>query len=557
MIKSSAVAKKSAVIAVLSLIYTAICEVKIKRIPNQVICSSKVIWSTDNFQEGLLVHRIEHLYCFPMLRHCSHSAVQFEPSQEAIDAGFDWQSESERAKAAGTIKAEKEYEIREGNPEPGTKLKWSRQSKLPDEEPYFPAPVLLTRKEVESNQNCPYQSLENWIASRSSWYRHPDKENDPEGPVASLESWIKPQFESQEQIHSNKFDSDDLFFYLKDFYYPRGFKLIGGKLGLTLHYRHTVDELLNDRGCIGMTWKEAFFPIRYRECPDRAYMRQLNADDLLQACIQISMDGDGVAGTLMLIVDFDLYGNDESIPYYCGRTNKKMRVSVVSTARYHPALDTLQKVSREHSWPASHCRRYISKAWANEDVRMDEGDIWSSQAEYDEHQELRTPKAVSDWYESMPAWDPEKPLERSLETFKSLASIEVMAKKNPCTLENVWLARVARRASHELGHCFGFHHCAYYACLMQKSTSIAEELRQAPYLCLVCGAKLARLGPIHSKDEMFSLETERYEKMVAGLEGYLKLGDCHNFHAHRAFLKQILFMRRNYDGQTHGWNLVP
>ncbi|KAE9044155.1 hypothetical protein PF010_g14428 [Phytophthora fragariae] len=54
----------------------------------------------------------------------------------------------------------------------------------------------------------------------------------------------------------------------------------------------------------------------------------------------------------------------------------------------------------------------------------------------------------------------------------------------------LWLARVCRTASHELGHCFGMDHCVYYACSMQGSAGLSEDARQPPYLCPVDLAKV-------------------------------------------------------------------
>ncbi|PYI00099.1 hypothetical protein BO71DRAFT_478951 [Aspergillus ellipticus CBS 707.79] len=54
----------------------------------------------------------------------------------------------------------------------------------------------------------------------------------------------------------------------------------------------------------------------------------------------------------------------------------------------------------------------------------------------------------------------------------------------------LWLARMCRTASHELGHCFGVDHCVYHACIMQGSASLSEDARQPPYLCPVDLSKI-------------------------------------------------------------------
>ncbi|TKA61938.1 hypothetical protein B0A55_10820 [Friedmanniomyces simplex] len=57
-------------------------------------------------------------------------------------------------------------------------------------------------------------------------------------------------------------------------------------------------------------------------------------------------------------------------------------------------------------------------------------------------------------------------------------------------LELLWLSRVCKTASHELGHCFGIDHCIYYACVMQGTAGLSEDARQPPYVCPVDSAKL-------------------------------------------------------------------
>ncbi|KAL4796066.1 hypothetical protein BDV19DRAFT_378325 [Aspergillus venezuelensis] len=47
-----------------------------------------------------------------------------------------------------------------------------------------------------------------------------------------------------------------------------------------------------------------------------------------------------------------------------------------------------------------------------------------------------------------------------------------------------------RTTTHELSHCFGLGHHTYYACLMQGSGSLSENLRQPPYFCPVDLAKV-------------------------------------------------------------------
>ena len=52
------------------------------------------------------------------------------------------------------------------------------------------------------------------------------------------------------------------------------------------------------------------------------------------------------------------------------------------------------------------------------------------------------------------------------------------------------LRRSAALVTHELGHCFGLHHCIYYRCNMNGSNSLAEADDQPLHLCPVCLRKL-------------------------------------------------------------------
>ncbi|PTU20369.1 hypothetical protein P175DRAFT_0517324 [Aspergillus ochraceoroseus IBT 24754] len=170
---------------------------------------------------------------------------------------------------------------------------------------------------------------------------------------------------------------------------------------------------------------------------------RLNLDDLLDAAISI-LPSDAYA--LCMMVDDDLY-EDEEDTFVCGRAYGGSRVAVVSSARYNPVLDAAQSVEREHAWPASHCKSYL---------------------------EASCTKAGSTRKRRKSA-----PLEAALAAFSTL-------------LSKLWLARICRTVSHELGHCFGIDYCVYYACacLMQGSASLSEDARQPPCLCPVDLAKL-------------------------------------------------------------------
>ena len=121
---------------------------------------------------------------------------------------------------------------------------------------------------------------------------------------------------------------------------------------------------------------------------------------------------------------------------------------MISTARYTPALDDKRSVDSIHAWPVSHCTDFIPKTACKDESK-------------DPNCKTLLAKIST-------------PAPRSLLSSRpnSLASI-------------VWLIRAALTSAHEFGRCFGLEHCVYYACCMQDSASLAEDMRQPPYLCSV------------------------------------------------------------------------
>lgn len=158
-----------------------------------------------------------------------------------------------------------------------------------------------------------------------------------------------------------------------------------------------------------------------------------------------------------------------------GRAYGGSRVAVVSTARYNPSLDARQDVEREHAWPASHCDAYMR-------------DCCETPSE--------TKKAKPDCTGS-----DQTPLQAAVSAHAALPTPQT-----PAQLSSLWLSRVCQTASHELGHCFGMDHCVYYACVMQGTSSLAEDVRQPPYLCPVDLAKMLRATGAN--------ERRRYEALL-------------------------------------------
>lgn len=166
---------------------------------------------------------------------------------------------------------------------------------------------------------------------------------------------------------------------------------------------------------------------------------------------------------------------------------------MVSGARYNPILDLDQSVVRDHGWPASHCEEYMQSCCE----RYKEVPKKVRKAKASKLNDAKAPTEVT-------------PMRAALSAHMSLPSLEKVP--SAAALSGLWLGRVCRTASHELGHCFGIAHCNYYACSMQSTASIVEDARQPPYLCPV---DLAKVLTATGADVV-----ERYASLLAFCNGH-------------------------------------
>lgn len=202
------------------------------------------------------------------------------------------------------------------------------------------------------------------------------------------------------------------------------------------------------------------------------YAAQLNLEDLIDTAIMV-LPKDAYA--LLMLIDQDLYEDDED-DFCCGRAYGGSRVAVVSTARYRPELDKVQRVDRIHSWPASHCYEWIARRHR---LRPS-------------YKNLASTREMAD-------------VEGSAVAAAVLASNELSSPTTSAQFSVLWLGRVCKTASHELGHCFGIDHCMYYACIMQGTANLAEDARQPPYLCPVDLKKVLRATGASERDRYKAL----------------------------------------------------
>ncbi|CAD0050132.1 unnamed protein product [Aureobasidium pullulans] len=222
--------------------------------------------------------------------------------------------------------------------------------------------------------------------------------------------------------------------------------------------------------------------------PNKGRGFQLNLNDLLDGAIAVLPD-DALA--LILHMDFDLYEDDDD-DFVCGRAYGESHVCVVSSFRYSPARDNDIEVDSEHFWPASHCATYVK----------DQVDKYIEKPATKSGRKGPTEAKTSTTEASMP-------LRMAIDAHKLSSH------------RSAWLNRVCRTASHEIGHCLGLDHCMYYACIMQGSATVAEDLRQPPYLCPIDDAKLntliatrgnASVGSTACREQALLAFTKRYQQ---------------------------------------------
>ncbi|KAG5658540.1 hypothetical protein KAF25_010721 [Fusarium avenaceum] len=213
------------------------------------------------------------------------------------------------------------------------------------------------------------------------------------------------------------------------------------------------------------------YGVRCRPSLDGHARMQLQLGDVTDALLS-RMPKDAYA--VVMLADFDLY-EDEDDDFTGGRSWGGSRVSIVSAFRYNPALDAAADVDRAHMWPNSHCKAFVDK-----ECRA---------AKEEEPATKRTKKSDNEAYGKPPA---DSALGTAVQAAKKVPKLTTRDE-----LASYWFARLAVTVSHELGHCFGFAHCPYYACLMQGVNSVKQDGQVPPYLCPICSAKLAwELGPL-------------------------------------------------------------
>jgi archaemetzincin len=352
----------------------------------------------------------------------------------------------------------------------------------------FPAPLILPDDDLALDPEYPAQSFQEWVdeeernavtARRRTVYvlGPPGVDGDDGSLSLDVDGWTRPR----PRTTDGKLDSDiafpetkDVVEYLSAFYHGLpvkqldlpNWKFTAWKEPSATQSKRAAKAKRQKTQPIGLATCTECIRIRTRPCPDGLYTTQLNLNDLLDAVISI-LPKDAYA--LCMLVHHDLFEDDDDT-FVCGRAYGGSRVAVVSTARYHPGLDGVAGIERGHAWPAAHCADYIAG-------------VCQGVEKVGKKRKKSTPVPKS---QSQSCEDGDRPLEAALAAYTTITATEQEAMNET----PLWLWRISRTVSHELGHCFGIDHCVYYACIMQGSASLAEDTRQPPYLCPVDLAKV-------------------------------------------------------------------
>ncbi|KAJ5161218.1 Peptidase M54 archaemetzincin [Penicillium capsulatum] len=406
---------------------------------------------------------------------CTHAALCLESSPYAEEAGFQRPTQAQRLAATSKVT-------------PGINGTELRVDDIQE----FPAPLVLPGDDLAEDSDCPAQSFQAWlkgkhrnavIRRRRTVYVVTAPQIDTD--VEFMKSWTRPRGGSQ-TAQTQSPAPDDIRDYMSAFYHGLPVETLSA---MSIFVEWTEKKKAPAKSVpqyVGLQTSGDCTRIRARPSPDGIYGGQLNLGDLLDAAIRM-LPSDAYA--LILLVDHDLY-EDEEDGFVCGRAYGGSRVAVVSSARYNPDLDEYQDIERIHAWPASHCQDYVSMCC--EESRPKAKARKTSKAG---KPQAKKPGALTS-----------SPIEAALAAYKSVP----ITKLSPSLLRALWLGRICRTASHELGHCFGIAHCPYYACSMQGTASICEDARQPPYLCPVDLAKVLCATS--------ATESERYHALLSFCE---------------------------------------
>ena len=428
---------------------------------------------------------------------CQHHILCFKSSSHANQVNFRKFTDQQRATAAGKKRAT--------DAESGE---------------LFPAPLVLPDDELSCDARCPPQSLRSWVRlnGRNEVTRRRNLLYIVGPPTSSkdidyVRDWTIPQgHDKEKEANLAKPRTSDVVDYLAAFYHGMEVRILPPE---SLHFAAWENEKgrksTTKPRYVGLNTATESIGIRVRPSPDNVFQGQLDLNDLLDVAISILPDD---AYALLMLVEHDLFEDDDD-DFCCGRAYGGSRVAVVSMARYNPCLDASQNVERQHAWPSSHCEAYMQSCC---EVQSESSEASSKRA-----------------LQQVPASSTDQPYHVNTPLQAAVTVHKTLSQSN---LSGLWFSRVCQTVSHELGHSFGMDHCVYYACVMQGTSCLAEDVRQPPYLCPVDLAKLLRATSANEK--------ERYEALLSfcGNHAIVPM-----FAALRAWLACML---ENLDGLSKG-----
>jgi predicted Zn-dependent protease len=361
----------------------------------------------------------------------------------------------------------------------------------------FPGPLVLPDDELAMDPDDDGQTFKEWhdMGSKEERNQVTTKKKTiyvilpptiPQDLEETMKDWHKPVLPGTSARDLDKWTSsspqvEDLISYLRTFYHGMDVVQYPGTFTWrTWHEKPKAkarSKTTTTKIGLETPGEPEVWDVRCRPSLDGRARRQVHLGDVADALLQRIPDD---AHAVIMLTDYDLY-EDEDDDFTVGRAWGGSRVCIVSSFRYNPALDAPAGIDRAHMWPNSHCKAFVD----NECSTVEEGQPRPAK---------RTKKLSNTAYGKPP---PDSALGLAVQAAKRVPKLTTRDE-----LASYWFARLAVTVSHELGHCFGFAHCPYYACVMQGVNSVRQDGQVPPYLCPVCSAKLAwELGPLLSVSE--------------------------------------------------------
>ncbi|KAM7183669.1 hypothetical protein V8F20_012543 [Naviculisporaceae sp. PSN 640] len=500
---------------------------------------------------------------------CQHTRVQVDVSSHASDAAVNFKRVAAEKRVAATTPSGRVV---------GAKSDGKHPSSHPPSAYTFPAPLVLPGDSLSIDPKEPPQSLRSFIQEgarnpltkrRKTLYVGRVSGDSPgPGDVTSqvTKSWTVPLCSTSkagkrngqpqhEDAQPKAPKTDDIIEYISAYYHPLEVKSLHSESSSPARFVEWDQDGDATTNCkpaesrsrrkgakikasgekqptyVGLQLGEGVTRVRTRPCPDGAFSRQINLNDVMDALLE-AIPADAHAA--ILLVDQDMYDDEEDV-FCCGLAYGGSRVAVVSTARYHPSLDASHSmdedlVDRGHMWPGSHCQEFVERfceaalEGQEEEARDEEGP---------KRKKAKVSKGKGSKKSVKGCGETSLTVDKVENTPIGAAIKAALAAPGPEEdLSGLWFSRVARTAAHELGHCFCMGHCVYYACSMQGTSCLAEDMRQPPYLCPVCLAKLARaILDVHKELDVKEFVLQRYRALSKFCAKKTEIAMFAGFHA--------------------------